>query len=139
MSAAIPTATGCGCRRYAADVPAKRRKRREFQSADRDYRTFLEFCRINGITQWTRLDTVIGRVGGKVLFTVILSGGVLMFLRDRKFSQTCTRLFNVLREVAGPDLFQKLFRVILTGDGSGFFDLKQASLCRMQSGKTVAA
>ena len=45
----------------------------------------------------------------------------------------------MLREMAGPDLFQKLFRVILTGDGSVFFDLKQASLCRMQSGKTVAA
>ena len=62
-----------------------------------------------------------------------------MFLRDRKSLQPCTRLFNVLREMAGPDLFQKLFRVILTGDGSVFFDLKQASLCRMQSGKTVAA
>ena len=47
---------------------------------------------------------------------------MLMFLRDRKSSQTCTRLFNMLWEVAGPDLFQKLFRVILTDNGSEFSD-----------------
>ena len=91
--------------------------------AGRDYRTFLEFCRTNGVTEWTELDTVIGRVGGKVLFTMILPGGLmLMFLRDRKSSQTCTRLFNMLWEAAGPELFQKLFHVILTDNGGEFSD-----------------
>ena len=78
------------CRRRA------RKKKKESKTnakcrAGRDYRTFLEFCRINGITKWTELDTVIGRIGGKVLFTMILPWGLmLMFLRDRKSSQTCT-------------------------------------------------
>lgn len=47
---------------------------------------------------------------------------MLMFLRDRKSSQTCTRLFNMLWEVAGPELFQKLFHVILTDNGGEFSD-----------------
>ena len=110
------------CRRRAC----KKRKETKTNAkcrAGRDYRTFLEFCRTNGISEWTELDTVIGRVGGKVLFTMILPGGLmLMFLRDRKSSQTCTRLFNMLWDVAGPDLFQKLFRVILTDNGSEFSD-----------------
>ena len=83
--------------------------------AGRDYRTFLEFCRVNEVKEWTELDTVVGRGGGKVLFTMILPGGLmLMFLRDRKSSQTCTRIFNMLWELAGPELFQRLFFVILT-------------------------
>ena len=87
----------------------------------RNYRQFLEFCRINGITEWTELDTVIGTVGGKVLFTMILPGGLmLMFLRDRKSSQTCTRIFNMLWECAGPELFQRLFFVVLTDNGTEF-------------------
>ena len=106
----------------------RRRKRRETKTdakcrAGRDYRTFLESCRVNEVKEWTELDTVVGRVGGKVLFTMILPGGLmLMFLRDRKSSQTCTRVFNMLWELAGPELFQKLFHVILTDNGAEFSD-----------------
>ena len=54
------------------------------------------------------LDTVIGSVSGKVLFTMIFpkSGLALGFLRDQKTSQTCTRIFNMLWTVAGPKLFR---------------------------------
>ena len=45
-----------------------------------------------------------------------------MFLCDRKSSQTCTHLFDMLRDVTDSGLFQKLFRVIFVGDGSGSFD-----------------
>ena len=75
---------------------------------------FLEYCRVNDIAEWTELDTVTGRVGGKVLFTMILPGGLMiMFLRDRQSSQPCTRIFNMLWELAGPDLFRALFAAIL--------------------------
>ncbi len=30
----------------------------------RNYKMFLEYCRVNGIIEWTELDTEIGRVGG---------------------------------------------------------------------------
>ena len=102
------------CRRRA------RKKRKETKTdakcrVGRNYKMFLEYCRVNDIAEWTELDTVIGRVGGKVLFTMILPGGLmLMFLRDRKSSQTCTRIFNMLWELAGPELFRRLFSVILT-------------------------
>ena len=79
----------------------------------RNCRMFLEHCRANNITEWTGLDTVIGRVGGKVLFTMILPGGLmLMFLRDRKSSQTCTRIFDMPWELAGPELSRRLFSVL---------------------------
>ena len=105
-----------------------RRKRKETKTnakcrAGRNYKMFLEHCRVNNVTEWTELDTVVGRVGGKVLFTMILPGGLmLMFLRDRKSSQTCTRIFNMLWGLAGPELFRRLFSVILTDNGSEFSD-----------------
>lgn len=106
--------------------PGKKRKETGTNAkcrAGRDYRTFLEFCRVNEVKEWTELDTVVGRVGGRVLFTMILPGGLmLMFLRDRKSSQACTRVFDMLWELAGPELFQRLFFVILTDNGTGFSD-----------------
>ncbi len=106
--------------------PGKKRKETGTNAkcrAGRDYRTFLEFCRVNEVKEWTELDTVVGRVGGRVLFTMILPGGpMLMFLRDRKSSQTCTRVFNMLWELAGPELSRRLFSVILTDNGTEFSD-----------------
>ena len=51
-----------------------------------------------------------------------LGGLMLMFLRDRKSSQTCTRVFNMLWKLAGPELFRRLFSVILTDNGTEFSD-----------------
>ena len=110
------------CRRR----PRKKKKETKTDAkcrVGRNYRMFLEYCRVNDIAEWTELDTVIGRVGGKVLFTVILPGGLMiMFLRDRKSPQTCTRIFNMLWELAGPELFRRLFSVILTDNGAEFSD-----------------
>ena len=50
------------------------------------------------------------------------SGLALGFLRERKTSQTCTRIFNVLWEKAEPKLFRKLFSAILTDNGTEFSD-----------------
>jgi hypothetical protein len=108
----------------------QRRKRKETKSkakcrVGRDYKTFIEFCRANNVTEWTELDTVIGKVGGKVLFTMFLPGNIMIaFLREKKNTTTCTRLFNELWKLAGPDLFQKLFFVILTDNGTEFSDAK---------------
>ena len=62
------------------------------------------------------LDTVIGSISGKVLYTMIFpaTGLALAFLRDRRTAQTTTRLFNMLWGAAGPALFVALFRAILT-------------------------
>ena len=70
------------------------------------------------------LDTVIGSISGKVLFTMTFTDSelALAFLRDQKTSQTCTRIFNMLWTAAGPDLFRTLFENILTDNGPEFSD-----------------
>ena len=70
------------------------------------------------------LDTVIGSISGKVLFTMIFTDSelALAFLRDQKTSQTCTRIFNMLWTAAGPDLFRTLFENTLTDNGPEFSD-----------------
>ena len=62
------------------------------------------------------LDTVIGSISGKVLFTMIFTDSelALAFLRDQKTSQTCTRIFNMLWTLAGPALFRTLFEHTVT-------------------------
>ena len=69
-------------------------------------------------------DTVIGSISGKLLFTMTFpeTGLSLAFLRDKKSSQTCTRIFNMLWTVAGPGLFRKLFLNSLTDNGAEFSD-----------------
>ena len=78
------------------------------------------------------LDTVIGSVSGKVLFTMIFTDCdlALAFLRDQKTSQTCTRIFNMLWAVAGPGLFRTLFENILTDNGPEFSDPGMIENCR---------
>lgn len=107
----------------------KRHKRPETKTnaACRIGRTFLEmheWLKLNPGVVPCGLDTVIGSVSGKVLFTTIFpeSGLALGFLRDAKTSQTCTRIFNMLWESAGPQLFRKLFAAILTDNGAEFSD-----------------
>ena len=70
------------------------------------------------------IDTVIGTISGKVLFTMIFpdTGLALAFLRDAKTSQTCTRIFNMLWEIAGPELFRALFLATLGDNGVEFSD-----------------
>lgn len=68
------------------------------------------------------LDSVIGRVGGKVLLTLLFRDTSLMlaFLRDRNDSQSVLDAFARLWERAGPNLFRRLFPVLLTDNGSEF-------------------
>ena len=68
------------------------------------------------------LDTVVGSISGKVVYTMAFpkSGLALGFLRDQKTSQTTTRMFNMLWAVAGPRLFRTLFAAILTDNGPEF-------------------
>ena len=70
----------------------------------------------------TEIDTVVGSVSGKVLYTMCFpkSRLALAFLRDSKTSQTTTRIFNMPWELAGPKLFRRLFAVALPDNGPEF-------------------
>ena len=98
----------------------------------RTYEEYLSFLAFNFGVQTVELDTVIGSIGGKVLFTLQFACGLMLaFLRDAKTSPTCTRIFNHLQNVAGIELFKKLFPVILTDNGSEFSDPKMIEFYRV--------
>ena len=68
------------------------------------------------------MDSVIGTIGGKSLLTIhfVESSLMLAFLRDANTSQSVIDIFNAMDKILGPELFEKLFPVILTDNGSEF-------------------
>lgn len=84
-----------------------------------DYRSFL---RDHPDTPIVQMDSVIGRVGGKVLLTLHLTSFdfMLAILRDQNTARSITESFSSLREALSPALFSKLFPILLTDNGSEF-------------------
>jgi len=98
----------------------------------RTYEEYLAFLALNFGVQVVELDTVIGAVGGKVLFTLMFACGLMLaFLRDARTSQTCTRIFNMLQAVAGVEFFKTLFPAILTDNGPEFSDPRMIEFYRV--------
>jgi len=88
-------------------------------------RTYPDFQALMAATPDARvveMDSLIGRVGGKVLLTLLFRDSRLMlaFLRDRNDSQSVIDLFEQIWKQAGPDLFRRLFPILLTDNGSEF-------------------
>ena len=91
----------------------------------RTYWDYLSFLGLNFGVQPVEVDTVIGSVGGKVLYTMMFSCGLMLaFLRDARTSQTTTRIFNMLQDLAGLEFFMKLFPVVLADNGPEFSNPK---------------
>lgn len=88
----------------------------------RTYADYQAFMAAAPDTRVVEMDSVIGRVGGKVLLTLMFRdcGLMLAFLRDRNDSQSVIDAFALLWELAGPGLFRTLFPVLLTDNGSEF-------------------
>jgi IS30 family transposase len=88
----------------------------------RSYGDFQEFRAAAPDARVVEMDSVIGRVGGKVLLTLLFRDSSLMlaFLRDRNDSQSVIDAFSLLWTCAGPELFRRLFPVLLTDNGSEF-------------------
>jgi len=90
--------------------------------SDVAYADFQAFTAANPDARVAETDSVIGRVGGKVLLTLLFRdcGLMLAFLRDRNDSQSVIDAFALLWREAGPELFRRLFPVLLTDNGSEF-------------------
>ena len=88
----------------------------------RTYADYQAFMAAAPDTRVVEMDSVIGRVGGKVLLTLMFRdcGLMLAFLRDRNDSQSVIDSFALLWKLAGPCLFRLLFPVLLTDNGSEF-------------------
>ena len=84
-----------------------------------DFRKFLEE---NPEINPVQMDSVIGKRGGKMLLTIyfVNCGLMLAFLRDFNTAASVEEIFNLLDYLLGPELFEKLFPVILTDNGSEF-------------------
>lgn len=88
----------------------------------RTYPDFQTFTAAAPDLRVVEMDSVIGRVGGKVLLTLLLRdcGLMLAFLRERNDSQSVIDTFALLWNLAGEELFRRLFPVLLTDNGSEF-------------------
>jgi len=119
------------CKRKTPKKQAETRTRVK-QRIGRTYREFCEFRDANDGIEPVELDTVLGRRDGKVLFTLMFPCKLMLaFLRDAKTSQTCTRVFNLIWEEAGPRLFRRMFPVVLTDNGTEFSDPRGIEFARV--------
>ena len=90
----------------------------------RSYEDFQNYLAIKQLNSWLEMDTVMGRMGGKVLLTFNLSFCNFIFARllDNKTALEVTKhlydIKNTLHQ-ADKDFFQ-LFPVILTDNGGEF-------------------
>ena len=90
----------------------------------RSYEDFQNYLALNQLDSWLEMDTVMGRMGGKVLLTFNLSFCNFIFARllDNKTALEVTKhlydIKNTLHQ-ANKDFFQ-LFPVILTDNGGEF-------------------
>ena len=68
-----------------------------------------------------QMDSVIGKVGGKVLLTLQFECGMMLAcLRDTNNSQSVIDYFDMLERKFGLERFRSMFPVILTDNGSEF-------------------
>ena len=90
----------------------------------RSYEDFLNYLALKHLNSWLEMDTVLGRMGGKVLLTFNLSFCNFIFARllDNKTALEVTKhlydIKNTLHQ-ADKDFFQ-LFPAILTDNGGEF-------------------
>lgn len=91
----------------------------------RTYADFLEFIKASG-SPVVEIDSVIGRIGGKVLLTLMFKSCDLMlaFIRDRNTSQSVIDVFNYLDRTLGREAFSRLHPVCLADNGSEFSNPK---------------
>ena len=88
----------------------------------RTYQDYLKFRQEHPDLPVVEMDTVEGRIGGKVLLTLYFSVPqlILAFIRDANTSQSVIDIFDQLYLELGPDTFRKLFPVLLCDNGSEF-------------------
>ena len=105
----------------------KRVKRDPEIKNGRTYKDFSKYISKNPEASIVEMDTVIGTSGGKggKCFLTLLfrkSKLMLIYLLPYKKSEFVTEAILKLRQLIGNDIFKDLFEVILTDNGSEFFD-----------------
>jgi len=88
----------------------------------RTYADYQAFAAAAPDARVVEMDTVIGRVGGKAILTLMFPwcGLMLAFLRERNDARSVAECFDWLWKALGPALFRALFALLLTDNGSEF-------------------
>lgn len=90
----------------------------------RTYEDYKQYRRSKPGIHLVELDSVEGKKGGKVLLTIhfVESQFMLAYLRDRNTANSVTEIFNRLYRILGPEIFRKLFPLLLADNGNEFSD-----------------
>ncbi len=118
------------------DLPKKVKYKKRKSNKEKDYkrklailkgRTFEEF--IDFTIKHPRMsicemDTVEGKKSGKVFLTLLIKDTKFMFIRllDKKDIDCVNKEIDKLKKQLGIKLFSKVFRIIVTDNGSEFLD-----------------
>ena len=113
-------------------VRYKKRKENEKQRIRREtairkgrtYEEFKEYIGKHSECSIVEMDTVEGIKGGKVFLTLLFRQSKLMliYLMEEKTMECVEKAFDKIKEILGIDMFKKVFEVILTDNGSEFFN-----------------
>lgn len=103
----------------------KQRIRRETAiRKNRTYEDFKEYIANHPGCSIVEMDTVEGIKGGKVFLTLLFrdSKFMLVYLMEQKTMECVESVFIKLRELLGLERYKRLMEVILTDNGSEFFN-----------------
>lgn len=113
-------------------VKYKKRKENEKQRIRREtairkgrtYEDYKEYIGKHPESSIVEMDTVEGVKGGKVFLTLIFrqSKFMLIYLMDHKNIESVEKAFKKIKDILGLETFKKVFEVILTDNGSEFFN-----------------
>ena len=109
-------------------VKMKKRKKRLLEPKDsqarinRTYEDFQKYIELHPDLPIVEMDTVEGIKGGRVLLTLLFRTSRLMlaFIMFEKTQKEVLRIFNMLENELGYELFEKTFPIILTDNGTEF-------------------
>ena len=116
------------------DLPRKVRMKKRKQKkteirnttarTNRTYEDFQKYIEQHPELPIVEMDTVEGIKGGRVLLTFLFRNSRLMlaFILYEKTQKEVLRTFNMIEQELGNELFEKVFPIILTDNGSEFGD-----------------
>lgn len=103
----------------------KRRTRKEsIIRIGRTHNDFNDYITIHPNASIIEMDTVEGIKGGKVFLTLLFRNYnfMLIFLMESKSMDEVEKVFIKIKNLIGIDTFKRIFEVILTDNGSEFFN-----------------
>jgi len=126
--------------RYKKRKNNKRRTRKEREiRINRTYEDFIDYISKNSDKQIVEMDTVEGlKSDSKCLLTLLWRkyNFMLIFLLESQTTDEVTRIFEYLQQALLEDDYKKLFQVILTDNGSEFFDVLNIE-CHHKTGEQL--